>query len=152
MRQKDQADFDLETFVDLFDTAMTSTNPAVRKAFKNLLMISAIVNSDTASSGLRQGPLRKLVEDLQHLNRRISQLEHVRQNPANVPIPSGPYINTPYVISPGTASPMPTVQPHTGTPNWPPGTITCTASSTAFDDQFAPDPTAMSVLNKLEIK
>ena len=129
MRQKDQADFDLETFVDLFDTAMTSDNPAVRKAFKNLVLISAIVNSDS-SRGLRQGPLRRLVEDIQHLNKRISQLETVRQNPNNVPIPSGPYINTPYIIStPGTATPMPTVQPHTGTPNWPPGTINCNASS-----------------------
>ena len=150
-RQKDDADFDLETFVDLFDTAMTSDNPAVRKAFKNLVMISAIVNSDS-SAGLRRGPLRRLLEDIQHLSRRISQLEHVRQNPANVPIPSGPYINTPFVISPGIVNPTPTVQPHTGTPNWPPGSTTCSASSTAFDDQFAPDPVAMSVLNKLEIK
>ena len=31
MREKDQADFDLETFVDLFDTAMSSDNPAKSK-------------------------------------------------------------------------------------------------------------------------
>jgi len=160
MRQKDQADFDLETFVDLFDTAMTSDNPAVKKAFKNLLMISAIVNSEQSNSGIRRGPLRRLVEDIQHLNRRIGTLENGRTVPSpNVPIPSGPYINTPFVISPGTitpgtsASPMPSVQPHTGTPNWPPGTITCSArSTTAYDDQYAPDLTAMSVLNKLEVK
>ena len=128
-RQKDQADFDLETFVDLFDTAMTSDNPAVKKAFKNLLMISAIVNSDQGR-GMRQGPLRRLVEDIQHLNRRINSLETSKMNPPNVPIPSGPYINTPFIVNtPGTAVPMPTVQPHTGTPNWPPGTITCSASS-----------------------
>ena len=143
MRQKDQADFDLETFVDLFDTAMTSDNPAVKKAFKNLLLISAIVNSDQGR-GMRQGPLRRLVEDIQHLNRRIGTLENRGAvGSPNVPIPTGPYINTPYVITPGTvtpgtsASPMPTVQPHTGTPNWPPGSITCNASS---------------VLDKLEIK
>ncbi len=129
MRQKDQADFDLETFVDLFDTAMTSDNPAVRKAFKNLLLISAIVNSEHSNSGLRRGPLRRLVEDIQHLNRRINTLE-TSKNPHNVPILSGPYINKPFIVNtPGTASPMPTVQPHTGTPNWPPGTITCSASS-----------------------
>ncbi len=130
MRAKDQSDFDLETFVDLFDTAMTSDNPAVKKAFKNLLLISAIVNSDQGS-GLRHGPLRRLVEDIQHLNRRISSLESRPQSP-NVPIPSGPYINTPYVVSP-----MPTVQPHTGTPNWPPGTITCNTTT---------------LLDKLEVK
>ena len=38
-REKDQADFDLETFIDLFDTAMTSDNPAVKKALKNLILI-----------------------------------------------------------------------------------------------------------------
>lgn len=137
MREKDQADFDLETFVDLFDTAMTSDNPAVKKAFKNLLLISAIVNSDQGS-GLRQGPLRRLVEDIQHLNRRLGSLENGRSQSPNMPIPSGPYINTPYVISPGTVNPMPTVQPHTGTPNWPgTTTITCNASN---------------VLDKLEVK
>lgn len=130
MRQKDQADFDLETFVDLFDTAMTSDNPAVKKAFKNLLLISAIVNSENSQSGLRHGPLRRLVEDIQHLNRRIGTLENNHRNSPNVPIPSGPYINTPWVITtPNTGTPIPGQSPTTGTPNWPPGSITCSATS-----------------------
>ncbi len=71
-REKDQADFDLETFVDLFDTALTSDNPTVKRAFKNLLMVSAIASAEENPQGLRQGPLRRLVEDMKHLNQRLS--------------------------------------------------------------------------------
>jgi hypothetical protein len=66
-RQKDQADFDLETFVDLFDTAISSDNPAVQRALKNLLMIAAIVNSEDADAGMRHGPLRRVLEDQKHI-------------------------------------------------------------------------------------
>lgn len=74
MREKDQADFDLETFVDLFDTAMSSDNPAVQRALKNLVLISTIVNAHNPDS-LRTGPLRRVVEDIQTLKKRIGQLE-----------------------------------------------------------------------------
>lgn len=73
-REKDQSDFDLETFVDLFDTAMSSDNPAVQRALKNLVLISAMVNAQN-SDGLRKGPLRRVVDDIQMLNKRIGQLE-----------------------------------------------------------------------------
>lgn len=151
LREKDSSDFDLETFVDLFDTAMTSNNPAVRKAFKNLMMISAIVNSEHPASGLRTGPLRRVVDDIQNLNRRISQLETTsRQSPPNVTIPSGPYINTPWVVtSPNTGTPNPVVSPNTGTPTiWPPGSITCASTSSIEEtSKFT-----MAVLEKLENK
>ena len=74
-REKDQADFDLETFVDLFDTALASDNPTVRRAFKNLLMVSAIVQAEESPASLKHGPLRRLVEDIKHLNQRLSSLE-----------------------------------------------------------------------------
>jgi hypothetical protein len=75
-REKDQADFDLERFVELFDECMTSTNPAVQKAFKNLLLVASIANSDTKTNPVTQGPLRRLVEDLQHINRRLRHVEN----------------------------------------------------------------------------
>jgi hypothetical protein len=75
MRQKDQADFDLETFVDLFDTALTSDNPTVRRAFKNLILVASIVQAEENRDGLANGPLRRLVEDIRSLNRRIGNLE-----------------------------------------------------------------------------
>jgi hypothetical protein len=75
MREKDQADFDLETFVDLFDTAMSSDNPAVQRALKNLLMIAAIVNAEDTEAGMRQGPLRRVIDDQKNIIRRLDRIE-----------------------------------------------------------------------------
>lgn len=153
-RERDSSDFDLERFVDLFDTAMNSDNPAVQRALKNLLMITTLVDSDLKADQRVKGPLRRLVDDLQNLNRRISQLEHDAQRKTSGAIPG--MINTPWITTqPNTGTPPPQwVNPTTGTPNWPPGTIigggtggtiggayTFTssgpgASSTAYDDQF----------------
>lgn len=147
MREKDQSDFDLETFVDLFDTAMTSDNPAVRKAFKNLLMISAIVNSERPASGLRTGPLRRVIDDIQNLNRRIGQIESTRVYPQT---PNT--INTPWVTTaPNTGTPLgsPSVTGPTVIPNpWPPGSITCSSTSNVENISNL----TMAVLEKLEIK
>lgn len=132
-REKDSSDFDLEQFVDLFDTAMSSDNPAVQRALKNLLMIATLVDGDIKPENRVRGPLRRLVDDLQNLNRRIGQLESANQTTRTYTAPGT--INTPWV----------TTQPNTGTPNWPPGTIIGGAlgsgtyigpSSTAYDDQF----------------
>lgn len=75
MREKDQSDFDLETFVDLFDTAMSSDNPAVQRALKNLVLISAIVNAQENPDSIRRGPLRKMVDDILSIRKRLDQLE-----------------------------------------------------------------------------
>jgi hypothetical protein len=142
-REKDQADFDLETFVDLFDTAISSDNPAVQRALKNLLMIAAIVNAEDAEAGMRQGPLRRVLEDQKNILSRLSRIENDRiypqqptpYVPGGIPpksVPLGPYINPntgPY-----------TTWPSTGTGSPPPNTIWCSTSSTAYDDQFAPEP------------
>jgi len=97
-REKDQADFDLETFVDLFDTAMSSDNPAVQRALKNLLMIAAIVSAEDAETGMRQGPLRRLIEDQKNILSRLSRIENEKYAkvsdfpPTNiVNVPLGPY-------------------------------------------------------------
>jgi hypothetical protein len=133
-REKDQADFDLETFVDLFDTAISSDNPAVQRALKNLLMIAAIVNAEDAEAGMRQGPLKRVLEDQRNIIRRLERIENDRIYPQQptpytpgTPVPLGPYIGT---------------WPTTGTGGPPPNTIWCAtnANSTAFDDQFAPEP------------
>lgn len=68
-------DFDLEAFIDLFDTAMSSNNPAVQKALKNLLMISTIVNSETPKKDQVIGPLRRMQDAMQSFNQRIAVLE-----------------------------------------------------------------------------
>ena len=90
-REKDQADFDLETFIDLFDTAMTSDNPTVQRAFKNLMLVATIVNAEDANKGLRQGPLRRLVEDMNNISRRLSNVEskNAYSNPYTTTITPG---------------------------------------------------------------
>ena len=75
-REKDQADFDLDRFVDLFDEAMTSKDPRVVETLRNLLMIVTLTRPETYTHHDRQsGPLRRLFEDMHDLNRRIRHLE-----------------------------------------------------------------------------
>jgi hypothetical protein len=145
-REKDQADFDLETFVDLFDTAISSDNPAVQRALKNLLMIAAIVNAEDAEAGMRQGPLKRVLEDQRNIIRRLDRIENDKIYPQGPtpyippagtpfgPVPLGPY------VSPNT---QPYTWPNTGTGSPPPNTIWCSSqakSSTGFDDQFVSEP------------
>jgi len=153
-REKDQADFDLETFVDLFDTAISSDNPAVQRALKNLLMIATIVNAEDAEAGMRQGPLRRVIEDQKNIIRRLERVENDRIYPQQPtpwtpgtptgPVPLGPYIG-----------PV-TTWPTTGIGSPPPNTIWATTSSnttnissTAHEDQFK---SYDKFLEKLETK
>ena len=93
-------DFDLEQFVDMFDTAMNSDNPTVQKCFKNLLMVVALAHAEDKEKHI--GPLRKLVNDVDRLNDRITSLEFVLQSMKNMNEGSGPlgspYTTTPYNI------------------------------------------------------
>ncbi len=153
-REKDQADFDLETFIDLFDTAMTSDNPAVKKALKNLILISTLVDAKS-DHGLRQGPLRRVVEDIKHLNQRVQTLEMEKQYkttyaPTTGTWPPG-YVHpgpTPGTVWPQTSpnTVAPTAVPGTGLP---PGTIWSASSSNIASTAQVP---ADSLLEKLEIK
>jgi uncharacterized protein (UPF0335 family) len=97
-REKTQSDIDLETLVDLFDTAMSSDNPAVKKAFKNLLLVSTIVNSELSSPNIIKGPLRQLTDDFRNIVRRIETLESERYNNINNIKP------TPFVWQTGTGT------------------------------------------------
>lgn len=117
-REKDQADFDLEKFVDLFDTAMSSDNPTVQRALRNLLMIAAMVDAENTDTAVRQGPLRRLIEDQQNIVRRLQDLEN-KQAWTNTP-------NTYPYIPPGTSNPNvplgPYTMPGTTSPWWGTGT------------------------------
>ena len=76
MREKDQADFDLERFIDMFDEAMTSSDPRVIETLRSLMMIVTLTRSETRMNhGRNNGPLRRLYEDLNDLNRRMHRLE-----------------------------------------------------------------------------
>ena len=77
-REKDQADFDLERFVDMFDEAMTSRDPRVMDALRGLMMMVTLTRPESRDSGLhdrKSGPLRRLYEDMNQLHRRIERVE-----------------------------------------------------------------------------
>ena len=78
-REKDQADFDLERFIDMFDEAVNSRDPRVVNALRSLMMIVTLTRPESRDSGLQDrnaGPLRRLFEDMNHLHRRLERVEH----------------------------------------------------------------------------
>lgn len=75
-REKDQADFDLERFVNMFDEAMTSTDPRVMETLRSLMMIVTLTRPEaTDPHTTKRGPLRRAFDDMDLLWRRFEQME-----------------------------------------------------------------------------
>ena len=75
MREKDQADFDLDRFIDMFDEAMTSSDPRVIETLRSLMMIVTLTRSEANMvHGRSHGPLRRLYEDMHNLNNRMQRM------------------------------------------------------------------------------
>jgi len=76
-REPDQADFDLDRFVDMFDEALTSKDPRVIDALRSLMMIVTLTRPEARNvvSDRNTGPLRRLREDVRDLSRRLMDLE-----------------------------------------------------------------------------
>ena len=74
-REKDSADFDLDRFINMFDEALTSEDPRVIDALRGLLMIVALTRPE-AKTSVERGPLRRLVNDVTNLNRRLGVVEN----------------------------------------------------------------------------
>ena len=85
MREKDQADFDLERFINLFDEAMTSKDPRVVETLRNLMMIVALTRPETSEPSIdrNRGPLRRLFEDMNDLNRSVRRMQDEIQHLSN---------------------------------------------------------------------
>ncbi len=77
MREKTQADFDMDRFIDMFDEAMTSSDPRVIETLRKLMMIVALTRPEDRSHSIdrRTGPLRQMYDDVKVAHRRISDLE-----------------------------------------------------------------------------
>ena len=74
-REKDSADFDLDRFINMFDEALTSRDPRVIDSLRGLLMIVALTRPE-ARTAVERGPLRRLVDDVTNLNRRLGVVEN----------------------------------------------------------------------------
>ena len=105
MREKTQADFDLERVMDLFDNALTSKDERVVNALRQLLMIVALTapESNDGITNKNVGPFRQLQDDLNNLHRRITALEHevMQQQQSSTPSDTmNPYNGTSNSINP----------------------------------------------------
>lgn len=76
-REKDQADFDLERFINMFDEAMTSQDPRVIDTLRSLMMIVTLTRPESATVPIdrNRGPLRRLYDDVHNINRRLQHHE-----------------------------------------------------------------------------
>jgi hypothetical protein len=114
MREKDQADVDLESFIELFDEALTSDDPNVQKTLQHLMTIVALTRNHNRHD-FRSGPLRRLFEDMRDIHRRLSTLENggggYRGGGGLMP---GPFPSQPFQPYPTTS---PTTVPYTN-PIW----------------------------------
>ncbi len=77
MREKDQADYDLERFTEMFDQALTSNDPRIKNALRQLMMIVVLTDTDDHEGEKRSkhGPLRRMQEDMRDQFRWIQRLE-----------------------------------------------------------------------------
>jgi hypothetical protein len=86
-REKTQADFDLERFIDMFDEALTSKDERVINALRSLMMMVILTKPEDRNpmADRDSGPLRQLYDDVRHINRRLHHTEDtVRELERNV--------------------------------------------------------------------
>lgn len=76
-RVQDQADFDLDRFIDMFDQALTSDDPRVVDALRGLMMMVILTTSEDHGPAVdrARGPLRRIVEEQRSLTRRVNNIE-----------------------------------------------------------------------------
>jgi hypothetical protein len=65
---------DLDNLLKLFDYALSSDNPAVKKALKNLLLVVSIV--EPQEDATRPGPLAEIKRELQRLQAEVNALQN----------------------------------------------------------------------------
>lgn len=90
-------DFDLKEFAQMFDAALASDNPAVKKALRNFMMVTALVHAEEDGDERVMGPLETLVKKVGDLERMVYELQNTR-----VTRDYKDYYNNPTWISTGT--------------------------------------------------
>lgn len=68
--------FDVKEFARMFDAALASDNPSVKKALKNFMMVAAIVFSQDEDESIK-GPFTEIFDRLERIER---ELVSVRKN------------------------------------------------------------------------
>jgi hypothetical protein len=96
--------FDIADFARMFDAALTSDNPSVKRALRNFMMVAAVVHADIENQQERvMGPLETLVTKIAELERQILELR-TAQNKSYKPYQDYYGVNPTWVYSPNTSS------------------------------------------------
>lgn len=156
MREKDQADFDLDAFIDLFDEALTSDDPSVQKTLQHLMVICALARNHN-NHDRRNGPMRRMFENQNDIIRRLERLEVGNTRFGGTPIPGVYGPGTTGWPSPVVTQPYNPTGPSTGTwppspGTYPPGTIWAQSSTfgtpvAKSTTSYAYDPSDVSTLS-----
>lgn len=88
-------DFDIQEFAKMFDAALASDNPSVKKALQNFMMVAALVHAqeEVENDERLSGPLETLIKQIEDLQHRISRLEAEKYSGTRT-YPTNPYDNT----------------------------------------------------------
>lgn len=126
---------DLENLLKLFDYALSSDNPAVKKALKNLLLVVSIVEPQEDAGKL--GPLAEIKLEVQLLRSEIAKLK----NDFNLASPARPSTNPyQYPSYPNTSGGLPWIGTRPGgtwttTSTSSSGSISSNSDSSSFDTE-----------------
>ena len=74
-RMKDQSDYDLEQMVKIIDSALESDDQRIKDALRGLMTITVLCTAEHPDQVMKEGPLARLFEDMQNLNRRLGRME-----------------------------------------------------------------------------
>jgi hypothetical protein len=103
-------DFDIKEFAKMFDAALASDNPTVKKALRNFMLVAAIVTAEDDDKPVA-GPLSTLVDEIRRLSQKVSVLESQIYSSPTKSYPAYPYdtnkytgINPTWIYSPNTSS------------------------------------------------
>jgi len=98
-------DFDINEFARMFDAALASDNPTVKKALRNFMMVTAIVHSkEQTTPALTIGPLERLVKKVEELERMVYELQNNRVTTGYKDKYQRDYYNNTWTYAPNTST------------------------------------------------
>ena len=70
---------DLESLAEMLDTALTSQDPRVVSALRQLMIMVALTRPDIAAPNTPLGPIRRLMSRVDDLHQRVERMEYELQ-------------------------------------------------------------------------
>ena len=94
--------FDIKEFAQMFDAALASDNPSVKKALRNFMMVAALVHAQELNEDERlAGPFETLLKEVSDLKRMVYELQNnrVTRDQYYKDYYNNPWSGTPYITS-----------------------------------------------------